>query len=57
MREFIINEQQASLVLGTLGKFPAEQVLNAIDILRNLRIANKDETIDLDIKDIAEDKK
>jgi hypothetical protein len=36
MKEFKINEQQLQYVAQILGEFPAKQVLQSIDILRNL---------------------
>lgn len=35
MRHFIINEQQVNAILAVLAKYPAGEVIGAIDILRS----------------------
>ena len=37
MKVFKINEQQMQTIANILGEFPAKQVINGIDILRNLK--------------------
>lgn len=37
-KNFIISEQQANQILNTLGKYPAAEVIAAIDILRTLQV-------------------
>lgn len=37
MNNFIISQEHAQYVLNILGEFPAKNVLQAIEILRNLK--------------------
>ncbi len=37
MKEFKINAQQLQILLNVLGEFPANKVINVIDMLRNLQ--------------------